>query len=154
MLLHRPLALSAPAAISFRLQLGREAVRVVQRPQRTTTILRESHHFNPREERHARDGLCGAEHSAGISTAIHAVPSLIHPVGFGEGWSPFVGLKQVDSGLILKRWTRQPSQHRVPPYKRPMLSRCTSITFSLSASFLVVCFLLWSHEKVTCGLCP
>lgn len=60
------LSIPASAAISVRFQPCREAVRVIQRPQRTSTILRESHHLNPREECHARDGLRRAEHPAGV----------------------------------------------------------------------------------------
>ena len=54
------------AAISFRLQPSREAVRVVQRSQRTTSILRASDDFHQRQERHERDGLRRAEHTAGL----------------------------------------------------------------------------------------
>lgn len=65
------------AAISFRFQPGREAVRVVQRPQRQTAVLREGHHIYTREERNARDGFRGPKHPAGdeiklVDVAEHA----------------------------------------------------------------------------------
>lgn len=52
-------------AISFRFQPGRETVRVVQRPQRASAVFRASDDLHPREERHKRNGLRCAEHTAG-----------------------------------------------------------------------------------------
>lgn len=61
---HPPLSSTLPA-IRLRFQLGREAVRVVQRAQRAAPILRASYDRHPREECHKRDGFRRAEHTGG-----------------------------------------------------------------------------------------